>query len=434
MMSVFREIRIGSAACAAIIGGCFSPAGSQATDLPAKSAAPVGAVRICSTHGTGFFTIPGTDTCLRIAGRARGEIRYLEPGTRADDAIGFRARSRIALDARTQTSYGLLRAKTQYEFTRNTGNYGSDTFRLDDAFIQFGGLTAGRLESFFDFYTNDYNFADLIVSEVKTNVFAYTAKLDPNLSATIALEDPVERWQFAAPNGSDFPGQEFSPAGARVPDLVGQLLWEPDWGKAQLSAAVHQIRGTNLVPGLGPAPYVDTEYGFAMQAGLEVDLPMIAAGDELWLQAAYAEGALSYLGLGDSSIKDLTLAQTDAYVDAAGAVRRSRGWAVTAVFLHFWAPQIRQVIFGSYSVVDYPANRIVTTPGNGTVGFPDTTEWRIGSNLGWLPVSGLYVGVETLYRHVDPHGQVFADNDPASGHLINSESALEARFRVQRDF
>ncbi|MBD2751193.1 porin [Microvirga sp. BT688] len=433
-MSVLRKIRTGSAACAAIIGGCLVPTGSEAADLPTKGANLVESVRICSAHGTGFFAIPGTDTCLRIAGRARGEIRYLEPGTRADDAVGFRARSRIALDARTRTSYGLLRAKTQYEFTRNTGNYGSDTFRLDEAYIQFGGLTAGRLESFFDFYTNDYNFADLIVSEVMNNVLAYTFKLGSDLSATIALEDSIERRQFAAPNGPDFPGREFGPSGARVPDLVGQLLWEPDWGKAQLSAAVHQMRGTNPVPGLDPAPFVDTEYGFAVQAGVQVKLPMIAAGDELWLQAAYAEGALSYLGLGDSSIKDLTLAQTDAYVDAAGAVRRSRGWAATAVFLHFWTPQIRHVMFGSYGVVEYPANSVVTAPAGGTLGFPDTAEWRIGSNLGWIPVSGLYVGVEALYRRVDPRGRVFEGNDPASGRLINAEDALEARFRVQRDF
>jgi hypothetical protein len=75
---------------------------------------------------------------------------------------------------------------------------------------------------------------------------------------------------------------------------------------------VHQIRGADLVPGPDPAPFVNTEYGFAAQAGLQVELPMIAEGDELWLQAAYAEGALSYLGLGDTSIKDLTLARTDA--------------------------------------------------------------------------------------------------------------------------
>ena len=134
-MDMFRVIRTGSTTCAAIIGGCLVPTGSQAVDLPPKGATLVEAVRICSAHGTGFFPIPGTDTCLRIAGRARGEIRYLEPGTHADDALAFRARSRIALDARPQTSFGLLRAKTQYEFTRNTCHYRLDTFRLDEAFI-----------------------------------------------------------------------------------------------------------------------------------------------------------------------------------------------------------------------------------------------------------------------------------------------------------
>ena len=85
-----------------------------------QGATLVESVRICSTHGTGFFTIPGTDTCLRIAGRARVEIRYLELGTRADDAIGFRARSRIALDARTRTSTACcgLRRSTSSPATR----------------------------------------------------------------------------------------------------------------------------------------------------------------------------------------------------------------------------------------------------------------------------------------------------------------------------
>ncbi|QRM33754.1 porin [Microvirga sp. VF16] len=433
-MDAFRKVRTGIIACALAISGCVVTTTSQALDLPARNTAPVEAVRICSTHGAGFFTIPGTDTCLRIGGRARGEIRYLEPGSRADDAIGYRTRGRIALDARTRTSYGLLRAKTQYEFTHNTGNNGPDTFRLDEAFIEFGGLTAGRLESFFDFYTNDFNFADLIVSEVKTNVFAYTAMLGSDLSATISLEDSIERRQFSAPNGPGFPGQEFSPAGARVPDLVGRLLWEPDWGKAQLSAALHQIRGDNLVPGPALAPFVDTEYGFAVQAGVQVELPMIADGDELWLQAAYADGALSYLGLGNSSINDIILDQTDAYVDADGAVQRSRGWAATAVFLHYWTPQIRHAVFGSYGVINYPEGSVVTAPAGGALGFPDTSEWRIGTNLGWLPVSGLYLGVETFYRRVDPQGRVFVNNDPASDSIINSEDALEARLRVQRDF
>ncbi|MCB1320276.1 MAG: porin, partial [Leptospiraceae bacterium] len=51
--------------------------GAQAADLPI--AEPVEYVRICDTYGTGFFYIPGTETCLRIGGRVRAELRYSEP-------------------------------------------------------------------------------------------------------------------------------------------------------------------------------------------------------------------------------------------------------------------------------------------------------------------------------------------------------------------
>ena len=62
------------------------------------------------------------------------------------------------------------------------------------------------------------------------------------------------------------------------------------------------------------------------------------------------------------------------------------------------------------------------------------TDWRVGTNLSWLPASGFYIGVEGLYRRVDPRGRVFAGNNPATGRLIGSADSLEARLRVQRDF
>ncbi len=39
--------------------------GAQAADLP--TVAPVEYVRICDAFGTGFYYIPGTDTCLKIS-------------------------------------------------------------------------------------------------------------------------------------------------------------------------------------------------------------------------------------------------------------------------------------------------------------------------------------------------------------------------------
>jgi hypothetical protein len=46
-MRAIRTVLLGSVA---VIGG-----GALAADLPAKTAAPVDYVRICSTHGNGFF-------------------------------------------------------------------------------------------------------------------------------------------------------------------------------------------------------------------------------------------------------------------------------------------------------------------------------------------------------------------------------------------
>ena len=51
--------------------GMMTVTGAQAADLP--TAEPVEYVRICDAFGTGFFYIPGTDTCLKISGYARYE-------------------------------------------------------------------------------------------------------------------------------------------------------------------------------------------------------------------------------------------------------------------------------------------------------------------------------------------------------------------------
>src|SRR3712207_1244332 len=116
-MKLAKSLFLGS------VAGLAAVAGAQAADLPVAKAAAVEYVRVCSTYGAGFFYIPGTETCLRVAGRVRAEYQYLEPQFRADNAIGFRARGRVQLDARTATAYGLLRSFIRMEMDRNTGVY-----------------------------------------------------------------------------------------------------------------------------------------------------------------------------------------------------------------------------------------------------------------------------------------------------------------------
>ncbi len=127
-MKLVKSLLLGSAA------GLFAVAGAQAADLPVKKAAPVDYVRVCSTYGTGYWFLPGTDICLRISGYMRADYLYVEPGRSDFDATGFRARGRLNFDFRQPTEYGLLRAFIRYEVTRNTGVFlgsGQSVLRID---------------------------------------------------------------------------------------------------------------------------------------------------------------------------------------------------------------------------------------------------------------------------------------------------------------
>jgi len=437
-MKLAKSLLLGS------VAGLAAAAGAQAADLPMKKAAPVEYVRVCSVHGAGFFYIPGSDTCIKIGGRVRAEYRYLEPTSswgvdaaggpvfnpgRASDATGFRARGRINVDARTATEWGTLRAFIQVDVTANTGNYlgagrngfgpGGDTTDviLDKAYIQWAGITAGRISSFFDFYASALNFgsgymASLGSDNGSVNVLAYTATFGNGFSATIGFED---RSAVVRPLvGGTLAGQ-------RMPSIVGNIRVDQGWGSAQLSGVVQQLN-TVALDALGGR--IDTEYGYAIQAGVKFNLPMLAAGDALWLQAAYADGAVGRLGLGTTtSFAGLTGVAVDGAI-VNGSIKRTKGWGVTAALLHYWTPSVRQAVFGNYTAVDYSAQVF-----NG-YGLNDFKLWTVGTNVIWSPVKAFDIGVEVLYQKLDPKGRVVFP----TGVSRSSTDIWEARIRFQRDF
>ena len=408
--------------------------GTQAADLPVERAAPVEYVRVCTAVGEGFFYIPGTDTGLRIGGRVRAERIAIETFDRRDDRIGFLARGRLNVDARTQTEYGTVRAFFRYEITRSTGAYldsGSALNgvgdpcqsrtgpNLDRTFVQFGPLSAGRTQSFFDFYANDLTFSAQLGSGLVTQTLAYTATFGDVL-ATIAIEDGIERRAFNSPtdfgvfaDGTLFPGTR-APFGVFFPE---SLVVGDQTAPTSISAAAHQIRSANLVfapnrPNDIRGDFPDAEYGFAIQVGVKINLPFIAAGDVLWLQAAYAQGAINYLGFGtDTSVRNrgpFILNQSDAFVNAFGDTKTTEGFAIVGAFSHYFTPQIRGELMGSYGQLNYDrsATGIVTAASafgaeNGRLvgarfGFVDTAEYRLEAGVIWSPVKDLDIGVDVL--------------------------------------
>lgn len=211
-MKLVKSLLLGSAAALA------AAAGAQAADLPMRKAAPVEYVRVCTAYGAGFFYIPGTDTCLRVGGRARFEYNYQSLRSRNSSNSGYRGLGRLNIDARTQTPYGTLRAFVRFEIASRSGGYlksgtaerfansffgtGQDTqtqlqkyVEVDKAYIQFAGFTAGRAASFFDFYAHDVELiGSSLGSDVSaTNLLAYTATFGSGFSASVAMEDPTYR-------------------------------------------------------------------------------------------------------------------------------------------------------------------------------------------------------------------------------------------------
>jgi Porin subfamily len=425
-MKLIKSLVLGSVASAAAVFG------ADAADLPGRTVAAVEYVRVCSTYGSGFFYIPGTETCLRIGGRVRADALYVEPFDRSQDVFGFRARGRIQADARTETAYGLLRTFIRFEITQSSGSPFDLVGRtgtspdVAQAFVQFGGLTAGKVTSFFD--NPDLpteHFGTLRFSDAPdVAAFAYTFSFGTGFSATLALEDGLARRVGSGLLGVDpttglpIVADVSNYAGQTAPDLVGNVRYAGTWGSAQLSGAVHQNRGL-IVNGFEP----DTEYGYAVGLQAGINLPFLGAGDAAWLAATYTNGALGYLGVGGTtSAGNAAGFANDVFTFPNASTSEARGWSVAGGVTHNWTPSVRSSLFGSYADVSFSG--AVNAPiALGGFGFSDFREYRVGANTIWSPVAGLNLGLEVIYANVDPRG---------GG--LSSDSATEGRIRVQRDF
>jgi hypothetical protein len=387
-------------------------------------------MRACPTFGTGFFYIPGSDTCVRLGGRVRAELLINPTWSRLQDGVGSRVRGRIEAETRNATDYGTLRAYVRVDSTVSTGAYSrsipsidttgsyykSDT-ALARALIQFVGFTAGRYSSFFDFYAGALSWGGtkLGSSQGSINGAAYTYTFSKGLSATLAFEDGDER---AVEDGN------YIAAARPMPDVVANLRLDQDWGSAQLSIAGHQIR-----PAYNDA-FISghATYGWAVQGGLKFELPALATGDQLWLQASYANGALNYLGLKEKSFRIGGLRYTlSDVVFADNSMQLMAGYSLTAAFAHYWVPTVRHSLFGNYTAVIPTSAAIASSSSISKAGLI-----QLGTNLTWSPLKDLDIGGEIIWFQLAGSNTV-SSAVPGQAPL-SRDSGLQYRMRLQRDF
>ncbi|AZO09057.1 porin [Mesorhizobium sp. M3A.F.Ca.ET.080.04.2.1] len=243
-----KSLLLGSAAALIAVSG------ARAADaVVVAEPEPAEYVKICDVYGSGYFYIPGTETCLRIGGYVRYDIGLGQQGS-FDDARAtdhedgsindtWRKNARFTLKTWTgqETELGTLKTYTETRF--NFGNVsesgvatainnpttptdeavpGPGAFNkgvsLNFAWIQLGGLRVGKDESAFDTFIG---YAGNVIQDTlvpyggfDTNVVQYYFDAGNGFSAVISLEEGYGAYTIDS----------------YVPHVAGGVKWTQGWG------------------------------------------------------------------------------------------------------------------------------------------------------------------------------------------------------------
>jgi hypothetical protein len=437
-----------------------------AVDLPsgkAQPSAPANYVKICTAYGEGFFYIPGTDTCIRLGGMLRYDQAYV-PATESNkitagakavsaakdglNTYGTDLRARVDLDTRTATDYGTVRTFMQLRMSRASGTLAetgqptsatqsasTTTPIIENAYVQFAGITAGAARDNFAFMPNAVygaqHWASFIINPKQV---AYTAVLGGGLSATVAIQDAADT--AVAPvdaiNASTTYYQIAAPSTAQ---LNGKIEWDQSWGSVAAMGATRKAQGQDSTG----ATYDQSKQVWAAGGGVKINMPFIAPGDAFWLTGAYADGMTEYTtAYGSNKIanfkRDLGgfITNQPSVVYYSTGMESVKSWNVAALAQHYWAPQWRSNFFGSYGQLTAPETAKAKV-WDGKGGFGDAKVWSVGSNLAWLPVKDFEIGVEGIYSNMK---QDVRYTLASSTNIVNKETSdnWTGRLRVERRF
>jgi hypothetical protein len=281
-----KALLLGSATALAVAGS------AQAADL--SVAEPVDYVRVCDAFGTGYWYIPGTDTCLKIWGFVRWDANYYPESYYHYD---FYTAAYIEFSAKSMTDWGPLEAYM-----------GAWQWGFDTAYISLGPLLVGKTTSTFaqayPWGTRDSAYSNWFQTEHYADQIRLSWAMN-GFGVMVALEQPAW-WQYQS----------------SMPDVIAALTWS----NAMMDGKVSFVYSDGL------STYAD-DSAWAVSAGVVLKLDSISHGDKLLLKAAYGNDATPYV-LGS-------------YYTGWGTM-----WSAMASFTHFFAPNFSTNITVNYADAD----------------------------------------------------------------------------------
>ncbi|CDX33433.1 Porin omp2b [Mesorhizobium plurifarium] len=392
-----KSLLLGSAAALIAVSG------ARAADaVTVAEPEPAEYVKICDVYGSGYFYIPGTETCLRIGGYVRYDAGFGDVGTftgaRADDVVNGKNQGTWYKDARftlktwtgQETELGTLKTytETRMNFQNHPLDNGSDnkadnSFDMHFAWIQLGGLRVGLDESAFDTFVG---YAGNVVNDTivpyggfKTGVVQYYFDAGNGFSAMVSLEEGSGGGDQAAPDATY--GYGTGTIDSYVPHIVGGLKYTQGWGDI-----------------VGVVAY-DSNYEY-VSGKVRVDVNVT---NELSLFGIFAYAS-------EGKLNDFNPNPNTAYANGRGFYKPWGGnWA-------FFAG-------GTYKFNDKASFNL-------QVSGDDWEDYGIAANIAYTVVPGFTITPEVDYQHVG--SEAFDRGNVWGG--SEKKNSVGAIVRFQRDF
>jgi hypothetical protein len=273
-----KSLLLGTVAAFSIVSST-----NAADAVVAAEPEPMEYVKVCDAYGTGFFYIPGTETCLKIGGQLRYEKRFTKDGD-ANTVYDNHSRIRLNVEARNDSEWG-----TVYSWMRIQGDQVNNGNGLDGGDAQsslkwyyyfgIGGLEFGNWDSpwakFFGWggrtddggiYTTDWDYPD------SRQYVSYTADFGA-WKAYISLDNDAD--EFNGTNGWDTDGDGVTDVIRRGEDHDGKFGTRSHAGRKYMPDVTAGASGTfgDYSAAAGVA-YDESDESFAAKAVARGDIGM----------------------------------------------------------------------------------------------------------------------------------------------------------------
>ena len=297
--------------------------------------------------------------------------------------------TRFTMDVSSDADNGRMRAYVEGDFF-GSGN----SFRLRHGYGEWNGLLAGQTWTTFQDisarpFTLDYEGPDSEIF-VRQAMIRYTATLADGIEWAVAAEDPDS--QVTALGGVTGQGR------SELPDIVGRVRLNRQWGHVQVGGIVRQLR---FVSNDGAVD--DTTGGY----GLNVSGSYKGFGSNVLMgHVAFGSGIGRY-------IESFAGTDSDGVLTAGGSLKALDAWAWVLGYTHHWTHTLS-------STASYGTAEIDNVSGQAPTAIKSAKSFH--ANLVYNASQRVVIGGELMWGERE-------DNDGADGDATRLQISVQYKFR-----